>query len=185
MLASRSYGAWRARDVVKDWSPVKALWFCIAFWNRQLSCSDIELLSCTTCAWYPGDSNAKFVLDEPDAQTKLLANCILDRVQRSAFYVKTSAYVQARLVALCNVLLWWFLPDTIRRCAFCEILLAASMSGRAVVWLCCNSETKHGRAVLRVLPHKEAEAITTVRSKLDSWWATLAHKQRLLRNRCN
>ena len=188
MPASRSYGAWRARDVVKDWSPVKVLWFCIAFWNGQLSFSDTELLSCTSCAWYPGDSNAKFILDEPVAQTKLLANCILDKVQRSAFDVKTSAYVQARLVVLCNVLVWWFLPDTIRSirtCAFLEILLAASMSGRALVWLCCNSQTKHGRAVLRVLPNKEAEAITTVRSKLDSWWATLVDRQRLLCNGCN
>ena len=78
--ASRSYGAWRVRDAVKGWSPVKVLWFCIAFWNGQLLFSDTELLSCITCAWYPRDLNAKFILDEPDAQTKLLANCILDKV---------------------------------------------------------------------------------------------------------
>ena len=188
MPAFRSYGAWRARDVVKDWSPVQVLWFCIAFWNGQLSFSDTELLSYTSCAWYPGDSNAKFILDEPVAQAKLLANCILDKVQHSAFDVKTSAYVQARLVVLSNVLVWWFLPDTIRSirtCAFLEILLAISMSGRALVWLCCNSQTKHGHAVLRVLPNKEAEAITTVRSKLDSWWAILVDRQRLLCNGCN
>lgn len=183
--ASRRYGAWRVRDAVKDWSPVKVLvlWFCIAFWNGQLSFSDTEILSCITRAWYPGDFNAKFILDEPDAQTKLPANCILDKV-----HMKTSAYVQARLVVLRNVLVWWFLSDTIRSCAFLEILLGTSMSGRALVWLCCIITHRQSMDVQfseYILPNKEVEAITTVRSKLDSWWITLVDRHRLLCNGCN
>lgn len=186
MPALNSYGAWRAKEAVSKWSADQVLWFCIAVWNGRITLSDTELVS-YPYSWYPGDVVAKDILQDPIAKARLLGHSILDEIQHHAFKPRSLAGVNAKLVALCNFLIWWFLPDerlSIRTCPFLEILLAVCMSGKALAWLSANSKTRHGRAILRVLPQQEAEAVLLSCSMKSSAWNQLVNKQRFLCDTC-
>ena len=188
MPALNSYGAWRDKDTVMDWSAYQMLWFCIAVWTEQIPLSDIERLPYLSSAWYPGDAVARSILQEPLLQAKLLGQHVFDEIHNSFRRRKKVAQVRAKLSVLSKFLIWWFLPDTrlsIRTCSFLEIMLATCMSGKALTWLAGNSQTQHCRAILRVLPQAEAEAILFPSALQNPAWTQLVDRQRVLCEGCS
>ena len=59
------------------------------------------------------------------------------------------------------------------------------MSAKVLTWLVENEYTRHGHAILRVLPQQEAEAILFARSAQNPAWVRLIDKQRLFCKQCS
>ena len=180
MPASLGNGVLRTLDHAQKWSVLEILWFCAGIWNNTFTLSDTELSISKT--WYPGDAIARGALqDEKSAAGSLahnLLDCLLDarekRAVRLRLHKKTSILLQ--------VLKRWFFPchmASVRTCAHLECLLSVLMAVRGLLWMLDNPHNKHTFALLRVLPHEEAQAALQMPNTFQAW-ASLVDKQRLL-----